>query len=130
MRSVGPATVLDGRHILVCEDEYLIASDLAETLERLGATIAGPAGSVGQALRLVAGTPPLAAGILDVNLHDEPVYPVADALTAGGVPFLFTTGYEALGIPDRYRGVVRLEKPIDKARLVRVLSGFPRRSAA
>ena len=33
------------------------------------------------------------AAVLDVNLKGQKSYPVADALAARGVPFVFSTGY-------------------------------------
>ena len=42
--------------------------------------------------------------LLDINLRGEPLYPLAEALRARGVPFLFLTGYESLAIPEAWRG--------------------------
>ena len=113
---------LRGRKILVVEDEYLIAADLAATLEDVGVAVVGPAGSVAQALELVedAGGE-LDAAVLDVNLGGERVYPVADALAARGVPFVFATGYDHILVPTNHAGVARCEKPVNKAALVRLL---------
>ena len=61
--------------------------------------------------------------ILDVNLNDEKVFPVADALTAIGVPFVFTTGYSASDLPAAWRHVPRLEKPVDAASAALALFG-------
>src|SRR3954471_13855983 len=44
---------LEGRCLLVVEDDYLVAADLAASLELLGAEVVGPAGSVAEALTLV-----------------------------------------------------------------------------
>jgi hypothetical protein len=57
-----------------------------------------------------------------VNLRDERVYPVADALLARRVPLIFTTGYDAIAVPDVYAHVVRCEKPVNKTALMRELS--------
>jgi CheY-like chemotaxis protein len=114
---------LQGRCLLVVEDEYLIAADLARSLEDVGADVVGPAGSVEDALELVATDGKrLDGAVLDINLRGERVYRVADALAACGVPFVFTTGYDALAIPDAYAGVPICEKPVDKAVLARLLS--------
>src|SRR4051794_18564375 len=87
---------LRGRRLLVVEDEYLIAASLARELEGRGAEVVGPAGSVRDALALVeAEGDRLDGAVLDINLRDERVYPVADALVARGVPFIFLTGYDA-----------------------------------
>lgn len=48
----------------------------------------------------------------DIELQGETVYAVADRLQQLGVPYLFTTGYEATEIPDRYRLALRFEKPV------------------
>ncbi len=72
---------LRGRRLLVVEDEYAIATDLARTLEGRGVEVVGPAGSVEDALELVeteGGR--LDGAVLDINLHDERAYPIADAL--------------------------------------------------
>src|SRR4051794_18185888 len=86
--------------LLVVEDDYLIASDLAASLESLGYEVIGPAGSVAEALKLleVEGSR-LDGAVLDINLGNERVYPVADFLKARGTPFVFTTGYDAAVVP-------------------------------
>jgi CheY-like chemotaxis protein len=107
----------------VVEDEYLIAADLTASLESLGVEVIGPAASVEEALSLVENNGGrLDGAVLDVNLRNERVYPVADVLTERGVPFLFTTGYDAIAIPAAYACSPRCEKPVDKAQLVQWLS--------
>jgi CheY-like chemotaxis protein len=114
---------LKGRRLLVVEDEYLVAADLAASLESLGAEIIGPAASVEEALSfLEKDGVPLDGALLDINLRNERVYPVADVLTARGIPFVFTTGYDAVAIPSAYAQAPRCEKPVDRTQLVRWLS--------
>jgi CheY-like chemotaxis protein len=116
------ADVLRGRRFLVVEDEYLIAVSLALALEGDGVEVVGPVGSVRDALVLVeAEGSRLDGAVLDINLHDERVYPVADALAARGVPFVFLTGYDAQVVPDAYAGVPRCEKPVSSMLLSRML---------
>jgi DNA-binding NtrC family response regulator len=115
---------LGGLRLLVVEDEFIIAIDLAQTLEDLGAEVVGPAGSVRDALDLVKSQGDrLDGAVLDVNLRDQQVFPVADALAERGVPFVFTTGYDTIVTPERHAAVPRCEKPVDKASLVRLFSG-------
>src|SRR5437868_1888828 len=102
---------LVGKRILLVEDDYIIAHDVARFLEQHGATTIGPAGTAAAALVLV-GTEPLDGAVLDVNLHNEPVYPVADALISRDVPIVFVTGYDALLIEPTYVRLPRCEKPI------------------
>jgi CheY-like chemotaxis protein len=115
------AELLAGKRILVVEDEYMLASELAQFLEQQGAAVAGPAGTVKGALALVE-KEPLDGAVLDVNLRNEKVYPVADALIARDVPIVFATGYEELLMARPYIGLPRCQKPIDKAALARALA--------
>src|SRR4051812_18699674 len=113
---------LRDRHILIVEDEYMIALSLAMLLEKRGATVVGPAGSVAEAMSLLDAGTRLDAAVLDINLGREKAYPIADALAARAVPFIFTTGYDASAIPAPYAQVPRCEKPVMIDDLVDVLS--------
>lgn len=114
--------LLQGRRILVVEDEYLIADAVQIALQGEGAVVVGPAQSVRKALRLLDTEVHVDCAILDLNLGDEQVFPVADLLQARGVPFLFTTGYDAAAVPQAWRHVQRLEKPIEIAAIAHALS--------
>lgn len=109
--------------ILVVEDEYVIAADLARALEDLGASVVGPVGSTASALALIEGKDALDAAVLDVNLGTEKVFPVADALNRHGIRFVFATGYDDWIIPAPYAPAPRLEKPVDTQALARLLTG-------
>src|SRR5437762_820968 len=111
---------LSGKRILIVEDEYMLASDLAGFLEERGAAIVGPVGSVSEALAL-AKRESIDVAVLDVNLREERVYPVADALIEQCVPIVFATGYDELLMHRSYIGLPRCQKPIDKASLLQVL---------
>ena len=113
---------LKGRRLLVVEDEYLIAADLADVLTGQGANVIGPAGSIKDALDMLATERQIDGAILDINVRGERVYPVADALRARGVPFVFATGYDSWVIPDAFANVPRLEKPVRAAALARLLT--------
>src|SRR5215831_12964067 len=93
---------LEGRRILLVEDECFIADDMAEEFKRSGAEIVGPAATVGHAIQHIRDTAKLDGAVLDINLHGETVYPVADLLAEQGVPFVFSTGYDSPLIPTRY----------------------------
>ncbi|MHC9419883.1 response regulator [Sphingomonas citri] len=103
--------------ILVVEDEYLLADELAIELSELGATVLGPAPNVLTALRLLNDGGALNGAVLDTNLGGEPAFPVADRLIAKGVPIIFTTGYDAEAMSERFRNVPRCEKPFSIARM-------------
>ncbi len=114
---------LIGRRILLVEDELLISCLLEDMLEDLGCTLVGPASRVDQALRLVTGEA-IDAVILDVSLDQQLSYPVADALVARGIPFLFSTGYDRDRLRDGYRSFAMLQKPFHPSELAKVLMGF------
>ena len=117
------SAMLGGRRVLVVEDDYLVATDLADELADHGAEVVGPAGSVEEALALVAAASRIDAAVLDINLRNEKVYPVAEALRARGVPFVFTTGYDAWLVPEAFAAVPRLEKPVHIRALIQSISG-------
>jgi two-component SAPR family response regulator len=60
------------------------------------------------------------AGIIDVNLGGEFVYPVADVLTARKIPFVFVTGYGVESIDGRFGYVPIVKKPVQRQVLQRI----------
>ena len=84
--------LLTGRRILVVEDEMLLLMNIETTLEDLGCTAISSAANVADALTLLDERG-FDAAMLDVNLDGERSYPIADALVARGIPFVFATGY-------------------------------------
>jgi DNA-binding response OmpR family regulator len=115
--------VAAGKHILVAEDDFIVAMDLVDRLEALGAIVVGPFHDVGAAGRALAVAHPDAA-ILDVKLGREHVYPLADALAAAAVPFIFATGFEASAIPGRFAPVTCLTKPVSSRDLEAALAAM------
>lgn len=103
---------LIGRRILVLEDQMLIAMDAVEVLLEAGAAFADSAATVEEGLAFLDRAPPNAA-VLDVDLGNGMTsLPVADALQARGIPFIFATGYgEATAAPIRFRAVPVIAKP-------------------
>ncbi|HEX8109288.1 MAG TPA: chemotaxis protein CheB [Kofleriaceae bacterium] len=100
------------RHgILIVEDDYLLAAELGATIQRAGNLLVGPAPSIDQALRLLQDGAVVDAAILDIHLRDEMVFPVADALTARGAPFLFITGHDSV-VPERFIQAALCKKPL------------------
>ena len=123
MPSGVPARALQGRRLLVVEDDYVLAEDLKRELEVMGAEVLGPVPSVEGALRLLSAELRPDVVLLDLNLGGEMAFSVADALQARGILFAFTTGYEAWTIPGAYAHIPRFDKPVEMHRLVRWLLG-------
>jgi CheY-like chemotaxis protein len=109
-----------GKRILVVEDELMIRMLLEDMLGELGYTIAAEAGRMDEALH-AAKTADFDLAILDVNLNGEPISPVADALAARGMPFVFATGYGEQGLPPIYRDRPTLKKPFQLEGLKQML---------
>ncbi|GEP06695.1 response regulator [Methylobacterium oxalidis] len=114
-------TAMAGRRVLLVEDDYFIATDMQREFEDSGAEVLGPVSRVQEALDLIAASPEIDAAVLDINLHDEMVYPVADVLQARGVPFVFATGYEKTMIPAPYADVSLCTKPVLPQEISRAL---------
>jgi CheY-like chemotaxis protein len=110
---------LEGRRILIVEDEFLIAEDLADYFLRLGAKVIGPATSLAEGFRLADEAE---AAVLDINLRGEHVFPLAEALLARNVPFVFFTAYESIGLPPHLRVVGRFLKPASYSQVKRALA--------
>jgi DNA-binding NtrC family response regulator len=103
------------------EDEMIVAWLLEDMLTDLGCAVIGPAGSVKQALAMIEAEA-IDVAVLDVNLNGEMSYPIADALAAGGVPFVFVTGYDKGRILDGYRVFPVLQKPFHRSELSDILA--------
>jgi CheY-like chemotaxis protein len=108
------------RSILLVEDEVMIRMMVADMLEELGYTIAGEAGDIDEAIRLVQSTD-FDLAILDVNVNGKVISPVAEAVQLRNLPFVFATGYGAQGLPEKFRDRPALEKPFQMETLARVI---------
>jgi DNA-binding LytR/AlgR family response regulator len=104
---------LEGRRILVVEDEFLLAMELEDILLALGAEVVGPFGRLEPALGAVQ-KEVLDGAVLDVQLDGETSERVAAELVSRGVPVLLTTGYESEQLPPELRHLPRLRKPFDE----------------
>lgn len=102
---------LKGARVLIVEDAVLLALELETGLSEAGAEVIGPAYELEEAMALL--DRPIDAAVLDANLNGRSVMPVAEALAARKVPFLFATGYgEAGGAPGGFDAPV-IRKPYD-----------------
>jgi CheY-like chemotaxis protein len=96
--------------VLVVEDEPLISMMIEDLLDLIGHRVSASADSIADALPLVAAGD-FDVAILDVNLSDGPSWPVADALAAGGKPFLLATGGHVTPPPLEHAAAPHLAKP-------------------
>ena len=77
--------------VLVAEDELIIGHDLCDTVQEAGYVVEGPFHEIASAaLSFQKCKPDLA--ILDVQLGDGVVYPLAEKMMAENVPVIFHSG--------------------------------------
>ena len=97
--------------ILVAEDELIIGHDLCDTVEEAGYVVEGPHGDISSAMLAYQKNKPDLA-ILDVQLGDGVVYPLAERLIAEDVPVIFHSGQiSAEEIKSRFPKAPSLAKP-------------------
>lgn len=111
-------------HVMIVEDEPLIAMALEMLVQDEGGVVVGPYATVASALAGVAGAQRIDVAMLDCNLGNDPVWPVADALAGRGITFAFTSGQGAKDIPQRFAGEVILVKPMPDQLVRRFLRRF------
>ena len=105
-------------HILLVEDEFLLAHSLSEEIRRFGDEVIGPFADVQEAMHHVDSAH---AAILAIKLGDQTSFRLADALSDNNRPFLFLTGYARDGIPSRFDRNCVYSKPVTAQPLLREL---------
>ncbi|KTS20473.1 histidine kinase [Methylobacterium indicum] len=113
--------MLDGRRVLIVEDEALVALELTEIVTGANAHAVGPARTNREALALID-LEAIDLAILDLNLADGEATPTAEGLIAKGIPVLICTG----GVLPRamrllWPDLPMLRKPLNPERLVEAL---------
>ncbi len=108
--------------ILVVEDEFLIAMELAAILELHGFEVVGPVGSVDEAREILQRERPEAV-VLDLNLRGASAIPVAQLLRELELPFVIASAYSREDLPpdEALRGAVNIGKPTRSETLINVL---------
>jgi PAS domain S-box-containing protein len=115
-RNALPIKLDNGNRVLLVEDEILVAMMMRDTLTELGFSVVGPFSRLAEAM-VAAVHDELDAGIIDINLGGEFVYPVAGVLVARRIPFVFVTGYGVESIDGRFGSVPVIKKPLHRQML-------------
>jgi DNA-binding response OmpR family regulator len=105
---------LTGHHILIVEDEPLIAFDLATAFEDVGATVA-IATSLSEGVQRVEDAA-LSAAVLDYGLQDGDCDVLCTRLASRGIPFIFHSGFSHHGL--RKHHVELFSKPADPMKII------------
>lgn len=102
--------------ILVLEDEPIIAFALEDILIEEGARVE-LVQSQEQAAALLDSRS-FHCAILDVNVHGEKSYPIAERLQSMGIPIVFATGYGKTIHPESFEGIPTVTKPYSPQEIV------------
>ncbi|HEY0034452.1 MAG TPA: HWE histidine kinase domain-containing protein, partial [Devosia sp.] len=113
--------LLTGKRVIVVEDDFYLASDIAAALRNAGALVVGPFGTEEAALKAVMNGS-IDAAVLDINLGSGPSFATARAMKEAGVPYLFLTGYNAATIPNELKSAPVMSKPADLRAMVQDLA--------
>lgn len=101
---------LTGKRILVVEDDRAAGERVCAQLREAGAVALGPAPTPFYALQLL-GRRGVDGAVLDIRLHGDTVFGLADELVRRGTPILFAMDTDSDDLPDRHRQRPRLVKP-------------------
>jgi DNA-binding response OmpR family regulator len=118
----------ESRRILVVEDDFLVATLLAQILESVGWQVVGPVAHLATALDAAA-SGGFDAAVLDINLGGQTVYPVAEVLDARRVPFVFVTAAGREALPPLFCGRPHLGKPFAPGELIGLVARLIDRAA-
>jgi CheY-like chemotaxis protein len=113
--------LLSGRRVLVVEDEMLVLIMIEDMLADLGCESVTSAATVDKALALIDAQV-FDVAMLDMNLNGSDSHLVADALSARGVPFVYSTGNTGQNLRDGYSDRPVLKKPFKYEDLVAILT--------
>jgi len=111
------------RRLLLVEDEPLVGILTQNILVEMGFVVTDACRTLPEAMAM-ARSGRFDGAVLDMNLNGTPVYPLAELLTAEGVPFVFVTGYSSDAVDKRFRAVPVVQKPIDENALAEVLTSL------
>jgi DNA-binding NtrC family response regulator len=116
------ATSLDGKRVLIVEDEYLIGSDLRRIVERAGAKAYGPLDDPLAAQQMIERYP-IDLALLDFRLHHADSIEIARVLKTHGVPYVVVTGYARHALPEEMQHAPYVQKPVRAGLLIDLMTG-------
>jgi CheY-like chemotaxis protein len=111
---------LQGRRVLVVEDESLVAMMIADSLEEAGCSVVGPVAALQDGLAL-AQQGGLDAAVLDRNLAGTSSDSIARELQSRGIPFVIISGYADPTQPRGMPAAPYLTKPFQQEALIGIL---------
>ena len=116
--------LLSRKRCFVLDDEFLIALDIQQILERAGAAHVTSVASATEAIEVLGREPKFDLAVLDVKLGgvERNSLDVAALLHTQGVPFVFLTGMRADDVhAKKFPNAPVIEKPYDATALLRAV---------
>ena len=114
--------MLDGKRILLVEDDPLVVETIRDMVEEVGGEFAATAPTIAEARRLVKSGAIFDVALIDVNLGDGEATPLLETLQARRIPVVvFTGGIVPEALHKRHPGLRVLQKPVMRARLISAL---------
>ena len=117
---MAPATSIKGARVLIVEDEYMIADDLARAMREAGGEPVGPVSTLEQAEEIL-GQAHVDAAIFDLDLRGKMAFDLIEKLVTPGLPCLIVSGYGDDVLPETLDGISRLEKPVNPKTVIEKL---------
>lgn len=118
------AASLEGRRVLVAEDNVILSMHLSLVLERAGATVLGPYPDAAEALTALKGSSAPDAAVLDYWLAEGDSSQIASRLTDMHVPFAFFTSHDPDELQPWSESAPVLTKPTDDREIVDTMTGL------
>jgi DNA-binding response OmpR family regulator len=112
---------VSGLSILIVEDDALIALDCQQSLQDAGANHVDIAKTHAEVTRLLA-VHSFDIAVIDIFLGAESGVPIALAMSAAGIPFIFCSGgSNVVDLPASLRRVLLVQKPYSFLELVEAI---------
>lgn len=103
--------------LLVLDDEFMIATSIADVLEDAGYVVAGPALTLAEARRIIE-LDEIDAAVLDVQLKNDLTLSLARNLERHGIPVLFVTAHAEQYLKSDFKSAPHLKKPFSGQQLL------------
>ena len=119
---------LDGRRVLIVEDEVIVAFNMECEVQDAGGDVVGPAHTLSEARQLLESNidDGIDVAILDINICGESVWPIARALREREIPYVLASANcgDQHAVDPAFTDVPCFDKPVSMTRLVAALAAL------